>query len=63
MSKLTKCNYCSLEAMKATAERRGTTVIVVHETSGEMEGWISAQYADRKEPSAYFLKLTAGCVC
>lgn len=58
-----KCNHCRLEGMRATAKKRGTTVIVEHLSHGEMRGWYSAQYADEDEPSAYFMQLTVGCAC
>jgi hypothetical protein len=63
MSDLTPCNYCTLQSMKAKAKERGTTVIVIHEALGEMRGWYSARYSDKKEPSAWFMVLTAGCAC
>jgi len=58
MSELTRCNYCSLRAMKERAEARGVTVIVGHE-----DGWTTARYSDEEEPAAYFLTLSGRCEC
>lgn len=63
MSELTLCNFCSLNDMKIRAKERGVEVIVVHEPMGDMRGWISARYSDKDEPSAWFMVLTAHCVC
>jgi len=63
MSELTKCNHCSLQDMELRASLRGATVIVIHETSGEMQGWYSARYSDEPEPSRWFKQLPVGCCC
>lgn len=59
MSELTRCNHCSLKAMRERAERRGATVIL----DRDAEGWITARYSDEAEPSAYFMELTNRCAC
>lgn len=58
MSELTRCNHCSLKAMRERAEQRGVTVIL-----GRDAGWITARYSDEAEPSAYFASLTDRCAC
>ena len=63
MGELTKCNYCSQQRMELKAKERGVKLIVIHESHGAMRGWYSARYSDEKEPQAYFMQLTQGCVC
>jgi len=58
MSKLTRCNHCTLQRMKERASERGVEVIL-----GRDEGWVTARYSDEDEPSAWFLELTDECIC
>lgn len=58
MGEFTRCNYCSLESMKERAKKRGVKIIL-----GKDDGWITARYSDKDEPSAWFMKLTNHCVC
>lgn len=62
MSELTPCNFCNLAAMKARAAARGVEVVVGAESVG-LDIWTTARYSDKEEPSAWFLVLTAHCVC
>lgn len=59
MSELTTCNYCTLQSMLRKASKRGATVTL----STTDDGWVSARYSDREEPSAWFKELTRSCVC
>jgi hypothetical protein len=62
VSALTRCNYCTLEWIKARAAREGDRVIVVGTYV-----FIRAQDDDReldpREPDAWFGMLTTHCVC
>jgi hypothetical protein len=58
-----RCNACTLRDMKERAAKRGATVSVVRQTSGEMRGWYEVKYSDHDEPSAWFMELTVGCCC
>jgi hypothetical protein len=59
MSSLTRCNRCSLDDMQRRAIAAGVSVILTLEP----DGWTSARYSDRTEPSSWFLELTESCVC
>jgi hypothetical protein len=63
VSEFTRCNYCSRRDMEARAEMRGVELIVKLEVDGEMQGWWSARYSDRDEPSAWWMALSDRCVC
>lgn len=58
MSTLTPCNHCTYKDMCRRAADRGAVVVLRQDN-----GWVSARYSDRDEPSAYFLELSDGCVC
>lgn len=59
MSELTKCNWCTLQWMKARAKARGVEIIV----DKDENGWVRVRYSDYLDASAYFMELTEGCAC
>ncbi len=58
MSHRTRCNYCSLTAIKEEMKQKGKTVTL--ET--KKNGWI-AVFVDGKSYGVSFMVLTDHCVC
>jgi len=70
MSELTTCNWCNLQRIKWAAAQRGATVSTRMETppertvDGQMrDAWVAVEVSDQPEPVAWFMQLTAHCVC
>jgi hypothetical protein len=61
MSELTKCNHCSLKAIRQHAEARGATVTLSTEPGPFPV--VVVNVSDRAEPVAYFMALTTHCSC
>lgn len=75
MSELTTCNYCTLERIK---EHHGADKVtarrMTHHEDAELLGpvrnsayetrtWYRVDVEGIERPVAYFMELTAGCVC
>ena len=63
MSHLTQCNHCTLQSIKAYAERSGQQVFL----DTDEDGWTRC-YTYKDDPEdrvwcATFVKLTDHCVC
>lgn len=67
MSSLTPCNYCSLQRIRSHAKSEGAEVKLrpAHVATGDPEwfGWWAAVRSDKTEPVAYYMEVTAHCVC
>jgi hypothetical protein len=57
MSELTRCNYCTLQSIKA---RHGEDQVFIRYNG---HGWLEVRIHGKDEPLAWFLILTAHCVC
>lgn len=61
MSELTKCNYCTLRAIRAVAEKKGKTVTVrggnvyVHDEGEEID--------TKRHWRAWLMEITTYCCC
>jgi hypothetical protein len=60
MSDLTRCNYCTLEAVKRRPENKGHKVTVAQ--TRDSEGWLVV-HVDGVPIGISFLALTAHCAC
>jgi hypothetical protein len=63
MSELTPCNYCSLLAIKNAYGKNNIRLVADQE---EMIGWIAVELKQEGRPwtsIAWFMQLTAHCVC
>lgn len=56
MSELTRCNYCTLQAIKERANAKGQAVMLVHKG-----GWIEVEVDGKRVAS--FKELSDHCVC
>ena len=59
MSKLTRCNYCTLKRLTDRAVEYGVSI----ELGKDEYNWITVRYSNRDKPSAYLMQLTNVCVC
>ena len=69
MSELTKCNYCSLQAIKRDAKKKGLKVVIVPSkvmsTLGGVEVHI-VKLGDKLSKEnwvSWMMKVTDSCVC
>jgi hypothetical protein len=60
MSELTRCNYCTYKDIQ---ERYGKEKVSFRLSIGEMRGWVEVNVKGKRKPVAYFMQLTAHCVC
>ena len=61
MGGLTPCNYCTLQRMKANAEKRGNEIILRGLNAYVVKKGEKVQPGD--EPVAWFMELTNYCCC
>lgn len=59
MSDLTRCNYCTFEAIKKRMKQKGKKATV---RKNEVNGWMDV-FVDGKRSATSFMKLTDHCVC
>ena len=69
MSELTKCNYCSLQAIKRDAKKKDLKVVIVPSKEmgslGGVEVYVlkKGEKPSKKNWVSWMMKVTDSCVC